>query len=341
MKKEIETIENILKQSIVTEDIVQAISQALSFILAHTPIAATILYWECNHNFYSSVRGGVPALIIDELKDLLESVEINKKPQVIQNLPLKTRTFSSNATFDYIIIPIAVHTRIIGCAGIIIKRHDYKKLQKLQHFVLPTLYHVSLLLAHGECVFKFKQSQHEAINGMLAVIQALDPYTRDHSRNVANYALLLAEELNLASSQINIIHYGALFHDIGKIGISPEILRKQGPLSTTEYALIKDHPSKGVNIISQFSEFKPLIPIIRSHHERFDGSGYPDGLKGKDIPFNARLVAIVDAYDAITTNRAYRKAQERKRAMDEIIKNTPKQFDPEIVKAFARVVKNL
>jgi putative nucleotidyltransferase with HDIG domain len=341
MKKDIQTIENILKQSITTDDIVQSISHALSFILAHTPIASAILYWNCNNNFYSSVRGGVPASAIDELKDFLESIEMSNKPHIIQQLPLHARKFSGNTTFVYVIVPLVVHTNTVGYAGLIIKSRDYAALKQLQHFALPALYHLSLLLAHGECVFKFKQSQHEAINGMLAVIQALDPYTRDHSLNVANYALLLAEELKLPSSQINIIHYGALFHDIGKIGTSPEILKKRGPLSSAEYALIKDHPAKGVTIISQFSEFKPLIPIIKSHHERFDGSGYPDGLKGDDIPFNARLVAVVDIYDAITTNRVYRKAQERKRALDEIIKNTPKQFDPEIVKAFVRVIKNL
>ncbi len=192
-----------------------------------------------------------------------------------------------------------------------------------------------------ECLYHLKRYQQEIMHGMIAVIEALDPYTCDHSRNVANYALLLAEELKLPADQIQIMHYAGLFHDVGKIGIPPEILKKQGPLTDQEYVIVKQHPQKGAHIMSQFSDFQSVVPIILHHHEHFDGSGYPDGLKGDAIPLGARLVAIVDTYDALTTNRCYRKAQESQSALEVISKNSGTQFDPVMVDAFMRVAKNL
>lgn len=196
-------------------------------------------------------------------------------------------------------------------------------------------------ITHRECLLKLKQSQHELMNCLIAIIEALDPYTRDHSRNVANYALLLAEELNLPPAEIQMMHYAGLFHDIGKIGIAPDILKKQSALTDAEYAIIQEHPIKGANIIAQISDFAPIVTIILHHHEHMDGKGYPEGLKGEEIPLGSRLIAVVDAYDAITTNRAYRKAQGRAKALEVIKKATPDQFDPEIVQAFLKVAKNL
>lgn len=194
---------------------------------------------------------------------------------------------------------------------------------------------------HRECMNRLKQAQHEAINMMVAVIEALDPYTRDHSLNVANYSLLLAEELKLPADQIVLMHYAGLFHDVGKIGISPEILKKQGPLTQEEYILIQQHPAKGANIMAQYSPFLELVPIILHHHEWVNGKGYPDGLKGEQIPLGSRLVAIADAYDAMTTNRPYRKAQDLKKTLEVLKKNAGKQFDADMVKAFLKIAKNL
>jgi putative nucleotidyltransferase with HDIG domain len=190
------------------------------------------------------------------------------------------------------------------------------------------------------CTQSVKDVEHEAMNALIAVIDAMDPETRRHSCHVAEYALLLAQELKLPFKEIETIYYGALLHDIGKIGISPDILKKRTRLTVKEFALIMQHPTKGANIVSQITDFKPFVHIVLYHHERFDGSGYPEGLKGKKIPFNARLVALVDAYDAMTSKRSYRQAKGREKALDEIIKSTPSQFDPELVKAFVRVVKN-
>ena len=196
-------------------------------------------------------------------------------------------------------------------------------------------------LTHAECLFKVRQLRHDIVTSLVAVIHALDPYTRDHSLNVANYALVFAETLGLPPAQVQLMHYAGLFHDLGKIGISPDILRKQGALTKAEYALIKEHPTKGARIIEPLSEFASLVPIILHHHERMDGKGYPAGLAGDQIPLGARLIAIVDAYDALTTNRSYRTAQGKKRALEVLRKATPDQFDPDLMKVFLRVAKVL
>lgn len=182
---------------------------------------------------------------------------------------------------------------------------------------------------------------HEIINGMLAVIEMVDSYTLNHSKNVANYALLVAEELKLAPIDIEITYYGAMFHDVGKIGIPLSILCKDRGLSDEEYKIIKSHPVRGAAILENFSDFKDIVPIIRHHHERFDGSGYPEGLIGNQIPLGARIVAVVDAYDAITTNRSYRNAQIKEHALQLIQRDIVAQFDPIVVDAFTRVAKNL
>lgn len=192
---------------------------------------------------------------------------------------------------------------------------------------------------HKQQIQSKKLLRQELVNGLIAIIDALDPYTRKHSINVASYAQQFARALKLSPRHILRIYYGALFHDIGKIGISPEILRKHGTLKPYEYKLIMQHPVKGAKIMSQFSTFKTLVPIIKHHHEQFNGNGYPDGLKGKKIPFDARLVAIVDTYDAITSKRTYRKALGKRMALAEICNHTPQQFDPELVDVFIRIAK--
>lgn len=185
------------------------------------------------------------------------------------------------------------------------------------------------------------QHKREIVNGMIAVLEALDPYIKDHAKNVANYVLFLAEELGLSAQDIEEVYHGALFHDIGKISIPLEILRKTELLSTEEYNLVKNHPIIGAKILEKFSDFKMIAPIVLHHHEMYGGGGYPDGLVGEQIPYKARLVSLVDAYDALTTNRSYRKAQGCKNAIAVIVKNTPQQFDPEMVDAFISIEKNL
>lgn len=186
-----------------------------------------------------------------------------------------------------------------------------------------------------------KRYQQEINNGLLSVLVAFDQYTHDHSRNVAHYALLLAQELEISKDQIQSMYLGGLLHDLGKIGIASQILKKDGPLTESEHTAVQKHPEIGAGIAAQFSDLAHIIPIILHHHEHFDGNGYPNRLRADQIPLGARLVAVVDAYDAITTTRCYRKAQGSAEALQELRKYSGTQFDPEMINAFVRVAKNL
>ncbi len=177
---------------------------------------------------------------------------------------------------------------------------------------------------------------------LLAKLKSHDHDTYDHSQRVAYYARILAREMQLSKDEIEIIALGALFHDIGKLSISPELLQKPEPLTPQEYETIKKHPENGADFLAEILQTKSLVSIVLHHHAWYHGGGYPDAsLNGNDIPFGARLVAVVDAFDAITTDRSYRKAQSKEEAIKIIKNGTPQQFDPQIVAAFLTIVEKL
>lgn len=149
----------------------------------------------------------------------------------------------------------------------------------------------------------------EAVVFALArVVDAKNSYTHQHSERVSRYALALADEVGLIPEQAEILHKGALLHDIGKIGIPDTILNKSGPLTAEEYAEVKKHPIQGAMIVESLRTLRDVLPLIRSHHERLDGRGYPDGLAGEDIPLLARILSVADVYDALASARPYRSA---------------------------------
>ena len=165
-------------------------------------------------------------------------------------------------------------------------------------------------------------------------IEQKDPYTKGHCNRVRTLSVALAKALNLDEETLQIIEGGALLHDIGKISIPEEILNKNGKLTGEEYSLIKTHPEAGVRIITHIPSFKQYIPIIRSHHERIDGRGYPDNMEGKDIPLDVKIVSLADAFDAMTSSRAYRSALPTELAVEELKINAGTQFDADLVDIF-------
>ena len=162
-------------------------------------------------------------------------------------------------------------------------------------------------------------------------IEQKDSYTKGHCQRVSDIAMAMAHALDLPNEGLKIIEGGALLHDIGKIGISEEILNKSTSLTNEEYEIIKMHPVYGERIVSHIEMFNPYRPIIRSHHERLDGKGYPDGLKGDQIPIEVRIISIADAFDSMTSRRAYRNALPIELAIEEIKLFSGSQFDPVLV----------
>lgn len=174
------------------------------------------------------------------------------------------------------------------------------------------------------------------IEVLATAIDAKDPYTRGHSRRVTQYSIAIAEEVNLDKREIEDVRYAGLLHDVGKIGISDNIIKKPGRLTDEEYAIIKEHPKIGARILKPVDFLADKIPGVLHHHEYFDGRGYPDHLTGESIPLMGRIICVADAFDAMTTNRPYRKGLTVNTAVAELKKFSGKQFDPACVEAFLR-----
>ncbi|MCM3569165.1 HD-GYP domain-containing protein [Neobacillus mesonae] len=176
------------------------------------------------------------------------------------------------------------------------------------------------------------------VKGVIATLELKDPYTRGHSERVAKYALLLAQELgDFSKEELKSFYYACLLHDIGKVHIPDSILMKPGRLSTEEYEIIKTHPVVGAEAVKDVEGIKDCISVIRYHHERWDGKGYPEQLKGEETPILARVTAIADAFDAMTSSRSYRPALPVETAYQRIIEGTGSQFDPMLVEEFKKV----
>ncbi len=181
----------------------------------------------------------------------------------------------------------------------------------------------------------------ESTNALLKAIDAKDYYTLRHSQNVATFAVVLAKAMNMKEHDIQLIKNAALLHDIGKIGIDEKILTKKEPLTSGEYEILKRHPQIGVNIIKDISLLSMELPIILHHHERYDGSGYPNGLRRSEIPIGAKILAISDAFDAMTTNREFKEKMTIHDSLQEIVSQKGRQFDPHLVDVFVPCIENL
>jgi len=181
----------------------------------------------------------------------------------------------------------------------------------------------------------------QTIETLRTVVETRDKDTEGHSGRVSALAAALAEELGLSEKEVESIRVAGLFHDIGKVGVRDAVLLKNGPLTDDEYLEIKRHPIEGEKILSAYSEFEEILPTLRSHHERFDGKGYPDGISGENICLGARIMSVADSFDAMISNRAYRKGLSFEVTMAEIERCSGTQFDGMIVDALKSMVKKM
>jgi putative nucleotidyltransferase with HDIG domain len=203
------------------------------------------------------------------------------------------------------------------------------------------LFLVPLLIARHsfQLYMNMRKIYLETIQALATAIEAKDPYTRGHSERVAMYSSIIAEEMNLPEDFLNTLNFAALLHDIGKIGIPDEILNKPGKLSEEEFDRIRIHPILGANIVEKIDFLAQASSYIRFHHERQNGRGYPEGLKGENIPLGAAILAVADAFDAMTSDRPYRRAWNLDDTLHEIESNSGIQFRPEVVEALKNAVK--
>lgn len=187
---------------------------------------------------------------------------------------------------------------------------------------------------------KLEKAYLETIQTLRFTVEAKDTYTRGHSDRVSEYSVLLGKYLGLSEDDIHLLRVGGLFHDIGKIGVPDSILLKTSRLTDDEYSEIKNHPKIGAQILSNATIFEKAIPIVKHHHERYDGFGYPEKLSAENIPYLARIAAVADSFDAMTSKRTYRDSLPIDIVINEIEKNKGTQFDPNIATVFLDILRN-
>ena len=186
---------------------------------------------------------------------------------------------------------------------------------------------------------RLEERSLEAVEALNAIVDAKDAYTAGHSQRVQRIALAIAGELGLEAKRLDALRFGSLFHDIGKLRVPDAVLTKPASLTVHEFAIVKRHPADGADIVGHLSRLRESVAIIRHHHERWDGAGYPDGLAGDEIPLEAAVAGLADAWDAMTTDRPYKRALSRQEALAQVREGRGSQFHPEVVDAFLRALK--
>jgi HD-GYP domain-containing protein (c-di-GMP phosphodiesterase class II) len=185
---------------------------------------------------------------------------------------------------------------------------------------------------------ELRENVREALASLVEIVELRDPYTAGHSRRVAELARAIAIELGLTAEEADAIEDAGKVHDLGKVAIDPAILLKPGKLTDAEWAEMKRHPVFGADVLARFASYRSGIPLVRGHHESWDGSGYPDGLRGTDIPLGARILAAADTFDALTSDRPYRSGMEISRARAILADGAGAQWDASIIESLFRVL---
>ena len=238
---------------------------------------------------------------------------------------------------DTVVLPLEPRDKLLGIIQVANKRGNFTYRPEDLDLLKILGSQVAFVIQNADLFQNLQRAYIDTLSALTSAIDAKDSYTRGHSERVTELSIKLATEVGIAPEEIEKIKLGGLLHDIGKIGIPEGILNKPGRLNDEEFEIIKSHPDLGLHILGKVEFLEAIVPIIRHHHERYDGKGYPSGLKGEEIPLLARIVSVVDTYDAMTTDRPYRKAMTLEEALKEIERCSGSQFDPEIAAHFIRM----
>lgn len=272
-----------------------------------------------------TAQNGKPLLVADVRKDKRWFKGVDKKTKFV------TRSIMA--------VPLISKGKVIGVAEVLNKRGN-RKFNKTDLALFESLGHQIAIAIENAALYKeLDELFLSSIRAIVEAVDAKDPYTRGHSARVVEYSLIIGGALKFDKERLKQLEVSAILHDVGKIGIPDRILGKPGKLTYEEYNYMKRHPELGSSIIEPIAELKALIPNILHHHERYDGNGYPNGLQGNNIPLFARIICVADSYDAMTTDRPYRKRKSTKIAMRELKENSGTQFDSQLVSVFIKEIK--
>jgi putative nucleotidyltransferase with HDIG domain len=276
-------------------------------------------------------------------KGIAGAVAAQRAPLLIEEIHgaenLHPADFEVDGFTSVLGVPLMVKETLVGVLLVYDKITHDKFTGEDTHLLVTIGSQMAIAIENARLYNVLQDSTLRTVQALATSLEAKDNYTSGHSARVTHYSLLLAERIGLGEKLLRNLRYASQLHDIGKIGITERILNKPDKLTDWEMAAIKDHPVIGERIIQGLDFLDEVRDIIRHHHERWDGAGYPDGLPSEDIPLLARIMAVADSYDAMTTARPYRGALSRESAISELVKNSGSQFDPRLVTEFLEVLK--
>ncbi|MFA7577093.1 MAG: HD-GYP domain-containing protein [Candidatus Muiribacteriota bacterium] len=275
---------------------------------------------------------GKPLLIKNiekEMPELIEKSKHNENQDENKKEHYKTNSF--------LCVPLKIKNETIGVLSVNDKNNNEIFNENDLELLTILSSQIAVAIENANLYDTMKDSYKSTIKALSNALDAKDSYTGGHSSQVTKYALPIALDLGFDKHFIERLEYAGMLHDIGKIGIIETILNKNGRLTEDEFDVIKKHPVIGADILSSVSFLEDIVPIVRYHHERWDGNGYPEGLKGEDIPVGARIIAVADTFDAMTSDRPYRKGLPAEIARAEIERCSGSQFDPAVVKSFLKL----
>ena len=282
---------------------------------------------------------------LDHRDGIIHFTKMRNQPTIAdKHSPKELKKFNGIKFNNLISIPINSGTNVLGMITIINKRTEdfesYASFNTEDQLLLISLTNQISLAIENQLLFKVqKDTFATTIRSLVQALDTRDPYTKGHSEQVAKYAVMIAQEMGLSDNEIDNIRFAGLLHDIGKIGIPEKLLNKPGKFTFNEFNQIKMHPYISAQILKPISLCTPLLPFVYHHHERWDGKGYPDGLKGEEIPLGARIIAVADSFDAMIADRVYRQGKGKDVAVNELVKYAAGQFDPMVVDVFLTAIE--
>jgi putative nucleotidyltransferase with HDIG domain len=268
------------------------------------------------------------------------------EPVIINDVQNDSRFFKSAdeksgfITKNMICVPVKTKDKLVGVLQAINKKDTSFGTDDLD--LLTGLSHqVAIAIENARLYDELRETFYATIHALAETIEKRDPYTAGHTKRVMNYSLAVGRMMGLSKREMEDLKLSAILHDIGKIGVRDDVLLKNDKLTSDEFKKIMMHTVFGAEILNHIRQLKSVVPGVKNHHEKYDGSGYPDGLKGDDIPVIARIIAVTDTFDAMTTDRPYRKGLSFDTAFEELKKHAGTQFDPDVVNAFFKAYKEM
>lgn len=278
------------------------------------------------------------ALKFDMMNGIFHAVMSSKKPTIIEKIP-RDNPLSSLIQTPMLCAPLILHDDVLGIIAISGRKTEQRFDEEEKNLLYNLALQTAVALENAKLNEDAEKTYFETISALALAVEARDSYSRGHLDRVANYVVKVATALNLSQEDIKTLRDAARLHDIGKIGVTDKVLSKEGPLTSQEMEMMKKHCEIGEGIIRPIRSLRMLCDIVRHHHEKLDGSGYPDGLKGDQIHLLVRILTVVDIFDALTTSRPYRKAYTKEEAFEKL-KSMKDQVDRKIIDVLIKTVQS-